>query len=95
MNETSFYPTDSIIALATPWGESALAVIRLSGKDSLGLLDSLFRPASAGLGTLGSCPGHTLHRGAILAGGGTARSIGDRRASPVRMGRKFFVTAAR
>jgi tRNA modification GTPase len=52
MENDLFYPHDSIAALATPWGESALAVIRVSGANSLGLLDSLFRPVSATVDTL-------------------------------------------
>ena len=42
MDNNPFYPQDSIAALATPWGESALAVIRVSGMHSLELLDPLF-----------------------------------------------------
>ena len=47
MQKKSLYPQDynpeeSIAALATPWGESALAVIRLSGVDSLKLLAGIF-----------------------------------------------------
>jgi tRNA modification GTPase len=67
MENNQFYPQDSITALATPWGESALAVIRVSGADSLGLLDSLFRPASAAVEALASVQGHTVHRGTIVA----------------------------
>jgi tRNA modification GTPase len=70
MEGSSFYPKDSITALATPWGESALAVIRVSGADSLGLLGSLFRPASSGVGTLAAVQGHTVHHGAIVSDNG-------------------------
>jgi tRNA modification GTPase len=66
MEKNRFYPRDSIAALATPWGESALAVIRVSGADSLDLLDSLFRPASAAVTALASVRGHTVHRGTIV-----------------------------
>ena len=66
MDNNSFYPRDSIAALATPWGESALAVIRVSGADSLAVLDSLFRPASPAAGTLTAVQGHTVHHGAIV-----------------------------
>jgi tRNA modification GTPase len=44
MEERFFGPEDPIVALATPWGESALAVIRLSGRGSLQLLASVFKP---------------------------------------------------
>jgi tRNA modification GTPase len=67
MDHDSFYPRDSIAALATPWGESALAVIRVSGTRSLEFLDPLFRPASAAMGTLTAARGHTVHRGAIVS----------------------------
>jgi len=70
MDTNSFYPQDSIAALATPWGESALAVIRVSGVHSLRLLDSLFRPACPGRPTLVDLPGHTVHHGAIMAAEG-------------------------
>jgi tRNA modification GTPase len=70
MDDGSFYPEDSIAALATPWGESALAVVRVSGADSLRLLGSLFRPASAEVGTLSAVRGHTLHHGAIVSNEG-------------------------
>jgi tRNA modification GTPase len=65
MDKNSFYPQDSIAALATPWGESALAVIRVSGANSLKHLDSLFRPGSAAMGSLANVQGHTVHRGTI------------------------------
>lgn len=48
VEERLFGPEDPIVALATPWGESALAVIRLSGRGSLRLLASVFRPAAGG-----------------------------------------------
>jgi tRNA modification GTPase len=61
MSERDFYPEDSIAALATPWGESALAVIRVSGRDSLSRLAPLFRPRS-GPG-LSEAEGNTLVHG--------------------------------
>ena len=58
MFEHSYDTDDPIVALATPWGTSALALIRGSGKGSLGLLASLFSPA----GRLSNAPGGThLH----------------------------------
>ena len=65
MEKDLFYPQDSIAALATPWGESALAVVRISGVDSLQLLDSMFQPASKADGSLQTANGHTVHRGMI------------------------------
>jgi tRNA modification GTPase len=66
MQKKSLYPKDynpeeSITALATPWGESALAVIRLSGGDSLKLLAGIF---SRG-GELAEAAGNTIHYGRI------------------------------
>jgi len=43
-----FSTTDPIAALATPWGQSAIGVIRTSGEGCLDLLSALFRSASAG-----------------------------------------------
>lgn len=79
MDNNSFYPRDSIAALATPWGESALAVIRVSGEHSLSVLDSLFRPASPAAGTLTAVRGHTVHHGAIVVpdGEGAPEIIDD------------------
>lgn len=67
MDEQLFYPQDSIAALATPWGESALAVVRVSGTGSLALLSTVFKPAGGrkrGRG-LADVPGHTIHHGSI------------------------------
>ncbi|WP_340202442.1 tRNA uridine-5-carboxymethylaminomethyl(34) synthesis GTPase MnmE [Ascidiimonas sp. W6] len=57
---------DTIVALATPSGAGAIAVLRVSGKDALNIVASIFR----------SCSGkdlliqhtHTLHLGHILDG---------------------------
>ena len=38
-------PLEPIASLATPWGESAIGVVRTSGENCLTLLDGLFRPA--------------------------------------------------
>jgi tRNA modification GTPase len=73
MENDLFYPEDSIVALATPWGESALAVIRVSGAESLRLLDGVFGPASPSVASLSQAAGHTLHRGTILAPGEQGR----------------------
>ena len=34
---------DTIIALATPSGMGAIAIIRLSGKDAISIVDSFFK----------------------------------------------------
>jgi tRNA modification GTPase len=53
---------DPIAALATPWGESAIAVIRTSGKKSLSILGNLFR----GKTSLQTAKGNTLCYGFIV-----------------------------
>jgi tRNA modification GTPase len=65
MSEREFYTEDCIAALSTPWGESALAVIRVSGPGSLERLQPLFRPA--GGGSLLAAGGHTLLHGFVQA----------------------------
>jgi tRNA modification GTPase len=56
---------DPIFALATPFATSALAVVRTSGRGSLGLLAAVLR----GRPDLERAPGHTLRRAVILDGG--------------------------
>jgi len=51
---------DTIVALATPPGIGAIGVIRLSGKDAIGIADALF--VSKGLATQDS---HTAHVGML------------------------------
>ncbi len=53
---------DPIAALATPWGESAIAVIRTSGKESLAILEKHFR----GRAPLSSAKGNTLRHGYVF-----------------------------
>jgi tRNA modification GTPase len=54
---------DTIVALATPQGVSALAVIRLSGGDSIGITNRVFKGKD-----LTQQPSHTLHFGLITDG---------------------------
>lgn len=54
---------DTIVALATPQGVSALAVIRLSGGDSIGITNRVFKGKD-----LTKQPSHTLHFGLITDG---------------------------
>ncbi len=57
------YDTDDMIAaLATPWGESALAVIRTSGDGCIDTLSSCFR----GKDNLSDSDGYSLHYGRII-----------------------------
>ena len=54
--------SDTIVALATPPGLGAIAVIRLSGPEAIGLADDIFRGKK-----LADQPGHTAHFGKIEA----------------------------
>ncbi|MBN1835323.1 MAG: tRNA uridine-5-carboxymethylaminomethyl(34) synthesis GTPase MnmE [Spirochaetales bacterium] len=69
MSERDFYPEDCISALATPWGESALAVIRVSGRGSLQRLAPLFRSTR---GSLERAAGHSLLHGLLCESAGAA-----------------------
>jgi len=62
MNEQPLSLNDPIVALATPWGKSAVAVIRTSGEHCLVLADEVFR----GNRRLVDCPGHTLIHGHVV-----------------------------
>jgi len=57
---TPFALSDTIVALSTPPGAGALAVVRLSGPDAVGITQALFSKKN-----LASQPGHTLHYGAL------------------------------
>jgi tRNA modification GTPase len=57
------HPDDSIVALATAQGVSAIAVIRLSGKDCIDITQKVFKGKE-----LLSQPTHTAHFGSIVDG---------------------------
>lgn len=57
------HDTDTIAALSTPPGISAIGVIRLSGKTAITVVNSLFRGAD-----LEQQASHTLHYGRIVSG---------------------------
>lgn len=40
---------DIIVALATPWGEGGIAIVRLSGEGSVAITDKVFRSARGGI----------------------------------------------
>ena len=63
MREDITYNEDTIAALATTPGTSAIAVIRVSGKDSISICSKLFKGKD-----LTSAPTHTLHYGLIKEG---------------------------
>lgn len=59
----SFSLSDTIIAIATPPGEGAIGIIRLSGPDAIRIVDGLFAGKN-----LQAQPTHTLHFGKIKDG---------------------------
>ena len=58
-------PADTIIALATPSGVGAVAVIRLSGKDAFTIADKFFRSKNP-TKKLINVASHTIHLGNII-----------------------------
>ncbi len=59
-------PNDTIIALATPSGSGAIALIRLSGKKAISIVDKNFRSRSGK--KLKDQKSHTIHLGSIVDG---------------------------
>lgn len=57
---SSHFREDTIVALATPHGVSGLAVIRLSGKESIRITQNVFKGK-----TLADQPSHTIHLGIL------------------------------
>lgn len=60
----SMIPQDTIVALATPAGAGAIAVIRVSGNDAIGICAPLFRSIKGK--DLTKQKSHTIHLGHIL-----------------------------
>ena len=60
----SLYQNDTIIALATPSGAGAIAIIRLSGPESIVMVDAFFKSIHAK--KLVSQKTHTIHLGHIV-----------------------------
>ncbi len=57
---------DTIVALATPAGAGAIAVIRLSGEDAISIVEKQFKSVSGKV--LRKQPTHTIHLGHIING---------------------------
>jgi tRNA modification GTPase len=72
MNESKLALHDPIAALATPWGKSAVAVVRASGEGCIGLVDRLF----VGAKPLRDQPGYTVAHG-FLADPETGEKIDE------------------
>jgi tRNA modification GTPase len=62
----NFDPHDTIAAIATPLGEGGLAVVRLSGPQSLAISDASFRPIGKTSLLPSAAPTHTIHFGKIV-----------------------------
>ena len=60
----SLYQNDTIIALATPSGAGAIAIIRLSGSDAITMVDVFFKSIHSK--KLSSQKTHTIHLGHIV-----------------------------
>jgi tRNA modification GTPase len=68
-NDNTIAPADTIAAIATPLGESGVAMVRLSGPQSLAIADASFRPVGKSSGPPSAAPTHTIHYGKIVRGG--------------------------
>ena len=66
-------PHDSIVALATPSGAGAIAVIRISGQDAITIGNSVFK--SIKNKELTTQKTHTLHLGHIMDGSKTLDEV--------------------
>src|SRR2546429_2072570 len=65
-----FNNKETIVALATPAGAGAIAVIRLSGEKSFVIAEKVFRSRKNNLKKLSQQQSHTIHLG-IIANGNT------------------------
>lgn len=66
---------DTIAAIATPLGEGALAIIRLSGPDALAIADKCFEPIGLASSKPTDADTHTLLYGNIVAEGRTVDEV--------------------
>lgn len=64
---------DTIVALGTPSGAGAIAIIRLSGKDAIDFTESQFKSVSGK--ELSKQATHTIHLGHIIDGGRTIDEV--------------------
>ena len=68
------YSQNTICAIATPPGEGAIAVIRISGDDTFKIIEKIFVPASKNK-DLSNLRTHTLHYGEIKENGETVDEV--------------------
>ena len=66
VREVPAFPGDTIAAVATPPGEGAIGIVRLSGPEAIRCAQAVFRGRRA----LAELPSHTLTRGAVVGSGG-------------------------
>lgn len=59
--------TDTIAAVATAMSSSGIGIIRVSGSESIGIVDRIFKSKKEGK-TLNQVPSHTVHYGVIQDG---------------------------
>jgi tRNA modification GTPase len=64
-----FLLEETIAAISTPLGEGGLAVIRLSGPQSIAIADRVFQPGATGSPPPSKLPTHTVHYGRIVRQG--------------------------
>ena len=62
--------SDTIVAVATPPGEGAIGIIRLSGSDAIAIANNIFSGKD-----LNAQPTHTLHFGRIMDGASTIDEV--------------------
>lgn len=55
---------DTIVAISTPLGEGAIAIVRLSGEEAITITDKVFRSPSGK--KLKEAPSHTIHYGHLI-----------------------------
>jgi tRNA modification GTPase len=68
-SDNAVAPDDTIAAIATPLGEGGVAMVRLSGSQSLAIADASFHPAGKSSGPPSTAPTHTIHFGKIIRAG--------------------------
>ena len=68
-------PDDTIAAIATPLGEGGLAVVRISGPQTLAVADKSFLPVGKNSLKPSAAASHTIHYGKIIYNGRTVDEV--------------------
>jgi tRNA modification GTPase len=66
---------DTVAAIATPLGEGGLAVVRISGAQTLAVADKIFLPLGENSQKPSAAPTHTVHYGKIVRRGGAVDEV--------------------